>query len=678
MQKRTAAPGAAAITLSPVRISIGPRRALHTTMTSHRLPALARVACCAAGLLLAAAAQRTTPPPPAAAPQTSIQAENTAVPRTLTFVNRGSWYSFWQRYQPADIGMPDLRNPAALRRAAASGTMYLSLYQVLRLALTADLDIANAAYNKLLAKPDYFRTLAGGTARGVAGETISSALFSGAIGASGGGGSSNNGSSAGSVTGGGSGVHGGNGGYDPSVTFTFADEHSKTPLNNPILYGTAEQLLNQDFGSVTFGQGFTTGTGYSISGFSVRQYQNSNQLFLNPQVTSDISIGVQQQLLNGGSRSVNRAPMVMGANSLAYADAAFKMEVTNVVAEAATQYWTLAAANRQLGISRVALERAQQTLDDTKELVQAGKVPAANVITAESGVSAAEQALLQARTAFQIAGSKLKLFLSKQWSPTVITARVVNSDQLPAPVAANLPAVGQLVSRAVTYSPKLAEDRINVNNNDLTVKIKKNGLLPNLAVFASYTSSGVSGLGVNCSVPTFPCPAGDELAPLPGGFGTSLRRIFSYDAPDYGFGFQLQIPVWNRLNRSDEATAELQDAQSRVTLQNDQNTVTEQVNEDRITLEGDVAELTSAQIAARQFEQALRNVQELYRLGKNTINDVITAEVAVITAEKAVVTAQQNYAEAQVTLAKDSGTLLHEYHISLGAPMTPGNIGHLR
>jgi outer membrane protein TolC len=646
-------------------------------MNLARLSPSARAALCAGCLLAAAAAQRTTPPAPAAAPQTPLHVTNTAVPQQLTFVNRGSWYSFWQRYQPADIGRPNLQNSALLQRATAKGTLYLSLYQVLRLALTSDLDIANAAYNQLLAKPDYYRTLAGGTARGVAGETISSALFSGAIGASGGGGNSSGGTSAGSVTGGGSGVHGGNGGYDPSLNFVFTDEHSRTPLNNPILFGNAEQLLNQAFGQVSFGQGFTTGTGYSISASSFRQYQNSNQLFLNPEVTSDVSIGVQQLLLNGGSRSVNRASMVMGANSLAYADAAYKLQVTNVVAQAATQYWTLAAANSQLRIARVALERAQQTLDDTRILVRQGKDPAANLVTAESGVSAADQALIQARTDFAIAGSKLKLFLAKQWSPNVIQARVVNADQLPAPVAANLPAVGRLVNRAEAFSPQLAEDRINVTNNDLTVKIKKNQLLPTLAVFASYTSSGVSGLGVNCAVAAFPCPPADTLAPLPGGFATSLGKIFSYQAPDYGFGFQLNVPVWNRLNRSDEASAELQDAQSRVTLQKDRNTVSEQVNEDRLNLEGDVAQLQAAQTSARQFEQAERNAQDLYRMGKDTINDVVVAEIAVITAEKAVVTAQENFANAQVALEKDSGTLLHDYHIILAAPMTPRTVGSL-
>ncbi|HXR96326.1 MAG TPA: TolC family protein [Terriglobales bacterium] len=613
----------------------------------------------------------------AAAPSSTFVVQNSAVPENLTFAQRGGWMEFWQRFAPANVGLPDLRNTAAWQKDIDKGTVYLSLQEVLRLALTADLDVADAAYAQLLAKPDYYRTLAGGSARGVAGEQISAALFSGAIGANGGGGGNNGGSSAGSVSGGGSGVHGGGGGYDPSFFFSFADEHSRQPLANPILFGTAVQILNQAVGQASFGQSYTTGTGYTISAGSFRSYQNTNELFLNPQVTSDISVGVQQRILNGGNRSVNRAGFVMGQNSLRYADANFKLQITNIVAQAATQYWTLVAAARQLEIEEQSEQQARQTLDDTTTLINLGKVAGSNRITAQLAFSAAEQARIQQQTAFDKAASKLKSFLTKQWSPTVIEARMVPTDALPSPTQANLAPVSDLINRAVSFSPQLAEDRINVSNYDLTVKIRKDGLLPSLAVFASYTSSGVSGLGVSCDVVAFPCPAGHITGPLPGGFGKSVNKIFSYSAPDYGVGFQLNVPVWNRLNRSDEATAEIQAAQSRVDLQKDQNTVTELVNEDRIELEGQVAQLQSAQANAREQQQSLSDAQDKYKLGKAALTDVLTAQSALATAQLAVVTAQQAYAVAQVALAKDSGTLLDEYHISLGVPLTPQSVGKL-
>lgn len=629
----------------------------------------------------AAAAQQTTTQSPQTTPastQAPLVTSNTAVPSGLNLAQRGGWLSFWERYAPAGVPYPDLRNPADLETGAASGTLYLSMQQMLRLALAADLDIADASYQQLAARPDYWRTLAGGTARGVAGEQISSALFSGAIGASGGGGSSNNGTSAGSVSGGGSGVHGGNGGYDPSFNFTFTDEHSRSPLQNPILFGTSEQVLNSAFGGASFGQGFTTGTGYSVSFASFRQYQNSNQLFLNPQVSSDVSIGVQQLLLNGGSRSVNRAGIVMGQNSLRYADAYYKQQVTNIVAQAATQYWTLAAAGQNVDFAEQSANHAQQTLDNTIALIQQGKSPAADQVTAQSALGVAQQALVQAQTDYAKAASKLKSFLVKQWTPNVISSRVVTSDQLPNPAAQTLPPIEQLVNRAVSFSPQLAEDRINVDNNDLTVKIRKNSLLPTIAIFASYTSSGVSGEGLNCSVLAFPCPPADALPPTPGGFYNSVGQIFSYKAPDYGAGFQLSIPVWNRLNRADEATAELQAAQSRVDLQKDQNNVTELVNEDRIDLQGQAAKLAAAKQQADALESALNDAQTKYQLGKGTVTDVITAQVALLGAQQAEVAAQLAYATAQVALSKDSGTLLDDYHISLGQPLTPSSVGHLK
>ncbi|MGH9487333.1 MAG: TolC family protein [Terriglobales bacterium] len=614
---------------------------------------------------------------PAGSSGAEIRASNTATPQKLDFMSRGGWFNFWQRYQPADIGEPDLTNPAALREAVAKGTLYLSLRAMLEMALTSDLDIANASYAKLEAEPDYLRTLAGGTARGVAGETISSALFSGAIGASTIGGGSGGYSSAGSATGGGSGVHGGGGGYDPTFNLSWGDEHTRQPLLTSSIYGTAEQILNQNSVSAGYGQSFTTGTGYSVTFYSLRQYQNSNELFLNPQVSSAASIGVSQELLQGARRSVNRAGMVMGANSLQYADANYKDQVTKVVSAAITQYWTLVGAQQQIAIAEKAEQDAQKTLDDTNALVQNGKVPAANRITAETGLSTAISAVLQAKTDYAKAASKLKLYLVKQWNPNVIRARVVPTNALPLPAASQLAPAPQLVSTALSSSPELAEDRINVNNGALVVKIREDSLLPSLTVVGDYTSSGVAGVGVNCSVPLFPCPVADITGASSQGLLSSLGRIFSYRAPDYGFGFSLSVPVFNRENRADEATAELQLAANRITLQKDEDAVTEQVNEDRIELEGQVAQLQSAQKAQQQFQQALVNARAVYQMGTGTINDVEAAENALTTAEKAVVAAQQAYAIAQVTLAGDSGTLLKEYHISLGTPLARQNIHNL-
>lgn len=650
-------------------------------MTAHSvsmrwLTVTALSLCLAASAL--AQSGTTAAPAPAQAKGAPLVANNTAVPQQLDFLNRGGWFSLWQRYQPANIGQPDLRNPASLEQQAAQGTLYLSLHDMLQLTLTSNLDIANASNAQLQAKPDYLRTLAGGSARGVAGETITSAIFSGAIGASGGGGGGGGGSGAGSVSGGGAGVHGGGGGYDPSFNFQFADEHSRQPLNNAVLFGTSEQILNSAVGVASFGQSFTTGTGYSVSFASQRSYQNSNQLFLNPQVASDVSIGMQQELLRGSRRSVNRATMVIGENSLRFADANYKDQVTTVVAEAITQYWTLSAAGRQIEVAEQAEQQAQKTLDDTNALIQYGKVPAANRITAETGLSTASTAVLQAKTDYAKAASKLKLFLVKQWSPNIITARVVTTQTLPMPQQTTpLPELKDMVTRAVSFSPKLAEDRINVSNNDLAVKVRKDTLLPSLTLFASYTSSGVAGVGVNCAVASFPCPAGSVLGTTPAGFGRSFGDIFSYKAPDYGVGFALSVPVWNRTNRADEATTELQAAASRVTLQKDENAITEQVNEDRIELAGQMAQLQAAQNAQTLFQQALDDSRSKYSLGKGTIDEVEAAEVALVNAQKNVVAAQQAYAIAQVTLAKDSGTLLDEYNISLGQPLSPQSIHNL-
>src|SRR6185312_4439663 len=78
-----------------------------------------------------------------AAPTATMVVSNTAVPQNLNFVQRGGWFTMWQRYRPANVGMPDLRNVAPWQKSPAAGTVYLSLQQVLRLSLMADLDVAD-------------------------------------------------------------------------------------------------------------------------------------------------------------------------------------------------------------------------------------------------------------------------------------------------------------------------------------------------------------------------------------------------------------------------------------------------------------------------------------------------------------------------------------------------------
>ncbi|MGH9507251.1 MAG: hypothetical protein ACRD13_10040, partial [Terriglobales bacterium] len=259
----------------------------------------------------------------------TVSIRNSAVPSKVDFEHVSLFPEFWRVYEPWRTPALNLANPASLDAAARSGTVDLSLRRVIALALADNLDIAVADYVRLFAQADQMRTRGGAAARGIAGAVSTTSLFSGAIGAGGGVGGGSNTGGAGGVTGGGGGLRAMGGGlYDPTVNFYFADEHATTPLNSPVIYGTPVSEDNSAVGAVSFSQGFATGTSISVSGVGAREYANSNEIFFNPEVISNLSIGIGQNLLPGGFNSIaNRAFLIVADNNRHVADATFRAKV---------------------------------------------------------------------------------------------------------------------------------------------------------------------------------------------------------------------------------------------------------------------------------------------------------------------------------------------------------------
>lgn len=582
------------------------------------------------------------------------------MPRDLNFERRTGIPYLW-RFTPWKLGAVNLQNPTQFQQP---GTLPMSLHDVLELALANNLAIASAGFERLFAQTDLLRSQAGEAARGIAGANIASTLFSGAIGAGVGGRSGVGGSGAGSVVGGISGVRNpGSGPYDPVISVVGADEHARIPLNSSLLYGTAEQIENDGYGGMSLAQGFSTGTSYNVSVFGDRSYVNSNSLLFNPGVTTNFSVAVSQQLLNGVSRMTNRRFILVAKNETRIADAVFRQKVMEIVAATAEQYWQLAQDQAQVKIAQQALADARRMYSDTQELVKAGRAPEINLVQAQMEVSRRNRQLIDAQTALRKQSLQLKLSLAKDFTPALMAATIVPSDALPEPQAHPALAVDHLIRRAVASSPALQQSQLNIETDAIAARATRNAMLPSLSVFASYTASGLSGRQQVCAVAQTPCPPASVLPPIAGGLPQSLGQTFRGRFPDYGVGFSLSFPIFNRSARADQARAEFELAQARVNLRDQRNQLSQQVASSVVELQGKAEDLHSAQETEQFARRSLQGEQEKYRMGRATLVDVVTAENALLDAEQQAAQARADYAKAQVELAKISGTLLDDLHV---------------
>lgn len=626
------------------------------------MPVLAQRRSVVAGVAPAAPSARFPRPGHGGQSATQLSAASSVLPRRLDFEQRTGVPWFW-RFTPWKLGAVNLRNPAQIQQA---GTLPMSLHEVLQLALANNLAIASAGFERLFAQTDLLRSQAGEAARGIAGANIASTLFSGAIGAGVSGRGGIGGSGAGSVVGGSSGVRNpGSGPYDPVVSVIGADEHARIPLNSSLLFGTAEQAENDGYGGMSLAQGFSTGTSYNVSVFGARSYINSTALLFNPGVTTNFSVAISQELLNGSSRMTNRRFILVAKNETRIADVVFRQKVIDVVAATAEQYWQLAQDQEQVKIARQALDDARRMYSDTQELVKAGRAPEINLVQAQMEVSRRRRQRIDAETELRKQSLQLKLSLAKDFTPALMAATIVPSDALPEPQAHPELPVEPLIRRAVASSPALEQGQLNLETDAIAAKATRNAMLPSLSVYASYTASGLSGRQQVCAVAQSPCPPVSMLPPIAGGLPQSLGQTFRGRFPDYGVGFSLSFPVFNRSARADQARAEFELAQARVNLRNQRNQLSQQVASSVIELQGKAEDLHAAQETEQFARQSLQGQQEKYRMGRATLVDVVTAENALLDAEQQAAQARADYARSQVELAKISGTLLDDLRVQL-------------
>ncbi len=574
---------------------------------------------------------------------------------------------FWNLYRAHPWLAPRVRNPLALRRAAARGRWELSLREAVLLALQDNLTLRAANYERAKAQTDILRTASGAAARGTSGAVISNSFFSSAIGASSHSGAGSSGSGAGSILGGVSLSIPNQGSYDPSLSFTGMDIHAITPVNSLVFYGTPVDEENFAAAQAGYSQSFPTGTSVQISGSGFRDYYNSTSLLFNPEVATSLSIGIGQNLLQGFGKAANRGFMIVARNDTGIATAVFRNQVMRTAAKAANRYWALAQSEQDDALARDTVAALLHLRNDTRQLVQAGRKPQSDLIQVESRLAQARQAAFTADTQYRTRAIGLLLRLSQQLSPALLAVHVEAGTGLPRGPSTGASAwtLARAISLALKNSPQIRQNQLNLQNDRIALAATRNALLPSLFVGGSYSVSGLSGLRSNCAVAQLPCPAADIRPPLPGGVSQALNQSLHGTYPDYGAVIALSFTLRNRQARADNIRAGLELSQQRVKYEAARNQAAQQAAIAYITWRNAAAGLRQALRSLHLARQAFENQQILYHAGRATILDVLTAANARNQAAEAAIAARAAYAEARVDLDRRTGAILARFHVRI-------------
>jgi outer membrane protein TolC len=575
-------------------------------------------------------------------------------------------------YRATLLAQPNLANSPRIDSMIHDGVLELSLKDAIALALENNLDIAIARYNIPIARADILRTQAGGSFRGVNTGVVQNTPGGGV----GGFGSGSSGAGAGGTSGGAGGAGSGASGlvqstlgtgtnvnsYDPDITVALNDEHFTQPLSNITLEGVPTLKSNTINGNISYSQAFPTGTTFEASFINSRDTSNSPFSILNPTLNSYYRVLFNQQLLAGAGLGPNLRFLRIAKNNQKISDEAFKLQVATTVTQIANMYWDLVAAYEDEQVKSRSLDFAQQTLDSGHKQLELQAIPAMDVMKDEAEVANREQDLTIAKTTLQFQELLIKNALTKNLDDPILEAMPVRpTDPSTVIQSDNSGPTEDLIAQALKDRTELLESDIDLQNRQISRDAARNALLPQLSATAFYGGTGLAGL-TN--------PLSQTPSTSPPAFSGAAANAFNNSAPDYYVGLSLNLPLRNRVAKSDQYRSELESRQAELRLQQLKKQIRIEVRNAQYALVQSKARVEAAKKARDLADKTFDITSKEQQLGSGSNYQTLTARRDLAAAEAALVAAMTAYQKAEIEVHRSIGDTLVDYSISIESAKT--------
>lgn len=586
-------------------------------------------------------------------------------------------------YSAKNYPEPQLSNAPKLDDLLREGKIYLSLADAVTLALEDNYDIAIARINLDIADTDLLRAEAGSTLRGVPTGLITNTLGGSTTTITGGGGPAGSTSTASASVGSSGLVLSTNGGgpqvenFDPLLTGTIQYESARIPQTITLLTGTENLQTNTTTYNFEYQQGFASGTSLAVTYNNTRQTTNSQGVVYNPALNSTFRAIGTQHLLQGFGPWINKRFIVQARNNRRYADSAFRQQVIYTITQVESIYWALVSAYEDEQAKTRALGQSTQLAADDRRQVEIGTLAPLDVVNADASVASDKQALISSQNNLEYQQLLLKQAIARTLGdPKIANAPVVPTDRVGLD---RLPEedekVEDLISQAFRDNPQVEQAVLSMDNNKITIRAEKNGLLPVVDAYGFYganalggqqnpllnCATGISGLGSTTTAFT-PCPPGLVTTR---GYGSTLGNLVNNNYPDYGVGVNVTIPLRNRTAQADQVRSQMEYRQAEMRLQQIYTQLRIQLVNALYALSNDRAGVVSSQAAREYASQSLEAERKKLGLGASTTANVLQQGRNLAGSENTLNSADAAYARDRSALDQILSNTLDRYGITL-------------
>jgi outer membrane protein TolC len=342
---------------------------------------------------------------------------------------------------------------------------------------------------------------------------------------------------------------------------------------------------------------------------------------------SQLGVSFSQPLLKNAGRENTEINITISRLSKYASFEHLNTRLLNTVAQVRTEYFKLYNLREQLQVRKVSLELARKILNETKARVDAGVLPAMEILNAEFGAVSREKDVIDVEKSLNDQLDVLRLLLQIEGRSDIVVADP--------PMRELYPVSEDDVIRRALNRPDIKELKRTLEINELQTRVFGNNIKPDLKFIAT------AGLAAQART-----------------YSREFEKLGTLDSPYWSIGLNFSYPLGNRAAENDYRKSRLKTEQTALQIKSLEAGATTDV---LAAIRGIATGYKQIEVAERGRAYAEERLKAFIRkneVGLATTKDVLDVENDLAAAKNNQINALVSYNNAITLLWQLDGELL--------------------
>jgi outer membrane protein TolC len=455
--------------------------------------------------------------------------------------------------------------------------------------------------------------------------------------------------------------------YDTLLKSDFIKNRSRQQVGNTLSGGSATEVYQERYNlNTAIQKRFTPGTSAELK-LNNEQYKTDLSFQgLVPQYKSELILSLTQPLLKDFGIDIGTSRIRIANLNQQMSAEQFRQSAMDIMYRIELFYWNLYFQNQDLKSKQISLKLAQDLLREIKIKIDAGTLAPVEIYQAEQNVAARQEDIIVSKRRVQDAEDFLKSALNlyekqQYWNVSIIPEDKPDLTEVH-------PQLDECIKVALEKRPDFIMSKLDIKATNIQVKYTKNQTLPRIDLVGSIGTSGIAGRPTSSSglyggiLDTL---IGTQKNPYSGHWDDVYDSLGSRDYYSYVIGLKLEIPLENKLARSNYTQAKLQEAQALTQLKLREVTIINEVRDSVREVETNLQRQVTARAILKFSQETLAAETKKYEVGMSTQRDVLDFQDRLQKAMSNMALTESDYARSVSNLARVKGILFEEKGLTM-------------